>query len=49
MTRLRSGISGRTGVGKELGQLLVIENFRLLACHLTLDAKEFESAAIGRQ
>ena len=32
-------VSGRTGVGKELGQLPVIENFCLLACHLTLDAE----------
>ena len=30
-------VSRRAGVGEELGQLAVVENFRLLACHLTLD------------
>ena len=42
-------ISGRAGVGEELGQLVVVENFRLLACHLTLDAESLKSAGIGRQ
>ena len=36
---IAEGISGLTGVGEELDQLLVVENFCLLACHLTLDVE----------
>jgi hypothetical protein len=39
-------ISGRGGVGEELGQLAVVENFRLLACHLTLDGVSLNLQAL---
>jgi hypothetical protein len=39
-------VSGRAGVGEELGQLFVVENFRLLACHLTLDAESLNRAQL---
>jgi hypothetical protein len=36
---IANGVSGCAGVGEELAQLLIIENFCLLACHLNLDGE----------
>ena len=43
---IAQGISGAGGIGEELRQLVVVENFYLLACHLTLDAESLNRAQL---